>query len=147
MNMTIVEELEQAQGELIAVKTERDEVTAKLTAADVAAVGATAKMAELEAEKVKASEALAQIQDEMVKAVSERDVQISQLTAELADAKAKLANPAFVLAAGDGKSIGEGGQASDKMTREQALAEYNKIEDPVEAAKFRAEHREELGLK
>jgi chromosome segregation ATPase len=142
-----MEELEKTQSDLIAAKTEHDEMAAKLASVESGVTESAAKLAETEAAKITAVAALEKLQAEMTQAVSDRDAQIKTLTESLNDAKAKLANPAFQLSAGDSRSIAEGGQSVEKMSAEQALTEYNKIENPVAAAKFRAEHRAELGLK
>ena len=146
--MTIIEEMENVKAEVVSVKTERDELAVKITASELAVAEETAKISELESAKTVADEAQTKVIEEMAKSITERDEQIKKLSDELNDAKTKLANPAFAaVTAGDQSSVAEGGQATEKMTREEALAQYNKIDNPVEAARFRNEHRIELGLK
>jgi chromosome segregation ATPase len=145
--MTVVQDLEKAQADLTAALTERDELAGKLAASEAIALEASNKIVTLEKAVADAQETLSAEKAESVKAVSERDERINDLTAKLTDAETKLKNPAYAaITAGDSKTVSEGGQATERMTQEQALAEYNRISDPVEAARFRAEHREELGL-
>jgi predicted enzyme related to lactoylglutathione lyase len=145
--MTVVQEMEKAQADLAAALTERDDLAGKVTAAEAIASEASVKIVALEQAVADAQTALATATAESAKAVTERDEQVKVLTAKLTDAETKLKDPAYAaITAGDSQTVGEGGQATEQMTQEQALAKYNALEG-VEAAKFRAEHRAELGLK
>lgn len=108
---------------------------------EIAAVKAAADKAVAEAgEKLGAAEAQAKAEQELHAATK----------AELDKARLALANPAFADAAivGAAKATPEGGaEAARKMTREEALAEYQKIEGAVARAKYREAHAEELGLR
>jgi chromosome condensin MukBEF ATPase and DNA-binding subunit MukB len=143
--MTLHEELEKVKADLTVALTATDEAKAAHTASLEA-------VAKVNADLAKSNEAIAE-KDKVIAGnvaqVAERDAKIVALETELKDAKAKLANPGYAaaLAVGDAVAVVEGGtptgvDASGKEVR----SAYAKLTDPVERARFRLDHKVELGL-
>lgn len=143
--MTLHEELEQVKASLITANTAMDEAKA----AQTASVEAVAKV---NADLAKSVEAIAEKDNVIaghVAQVTERDAKIVALETELKDAKAKLANPGYAaaLAVGDAVAVVEGGTPTGaEASGKEVKAAYAKLTDPVERARFRVEHKVELGL-
>lgn len=152
--MTIAQELEQAQAELIAAKTEADNKAKELETAKATIADLEAKLtAEKTASDAKALKLQASVDALTGNLKSEADAH-GLTKAELAEANKRLSDPGYKTASskGDDASVPEGGQAVNQTaTRESLEAEYSKIPgDTIDGAKKRAEFREKhkaaLGL-
>lgn len=148
--MTVVAELEAARAEIATLKSASDVAAAviekgKLELA-VAVKAQADAVAALDAEK-QAYVASKTESDKAMKA--EQDAHAVTKTA-LETAQKKMVNPAFQDASvkGSEKPAVEGGADAGKtvLTKAEALVEYNKINDPAARARFRTEHKNELGL-
>lgn len=148
--MTIVEQLSAAQERIAeleaSVKVSGEQTVAaeaKINAANEASVKAAA---DLKAATEKYAADLA----EHGKALEAEQSAHKATAAELAKAKLALANPAFADAAivGSAGPVAEGGTPSSKIkvTKEQAEAEYRKIEDARERAEYRKKNWALLGI-
>jgi chromosome condensin MukBEF ATPase and DNA-binding subunit MukB len=143
--MTLHEEMEKVKADLVAANTAADEAKA----AHTASVEAVAKV---NADLAKSVEAIAE-KDKVIAGhvaqVTERDAKIVALETELKDAKAKLANPGYAaaLAVGDAKAVVDGGTPTGvDASGKEVKAAYAKLTDPIERARFRLDHKVELGL-
>jgi len=145
--MTIVDDMEALRADLKAAGEHNERQAATITAlqADIAARDA------LVAEKVALFEAAVAEREKVAAdskaAIDAAGAQIEALLGELVAAKAALANPAFADAArGGGAPVAEGAAVAQAMTRDEAIAAYRGIVDPVERARFREAHKKELGI-
>lgn len=140
--MTVVEQLEASVKELAELKASSD-----AQAQEIAAL-----KAQLEEQSKQGVEALASAKvaaDEAVKALTVEQAAHAEAKAELEKARAALANPAFAAAAVKGQDEATPEGAAEAVAVKSAadlLAEYRAIADPVERARWRADHMKELGL-
>ena len=150
--MTVVEQLEQAAGQVEALNGRVEELEAGI-------VDAASKYDAVVVERDEAKAAISVLEQERsasVDVISAKQAELdsererhNETKEELSAAKKALENPAFADAAivGSDQAVsgnGEGGAVV--MTYDQAIAAYKKIEDPKERAAFRRDHKEELGL-
>lgn len=148
--MTLIEQLSAAQERIAELET-----GAKSSVDQIAAASAAQKLAEDAAVKV-AADAKAEAEKhaadlaENAKLLEAEQAARKATEAELAKAKLALANPAFADAAivGSKAPAADGGVPSSEvqMTKEQAEAEYRKIEDARARSEYRKKNWALLGI-
>lgn len=147
---TIVQQLEESQKACAAAISSNVEQAAQIVA--ITGERDAAKTAHADAVKAHADE-LAKVKASATKASEDLAGEIAahgSTKQQLEKAQHALAHPAFADAAtrGEKKPTAEGGTGTEipPATPEQVQAEYRKIEDPVARARFRNEHKKELGI-
>jgi hypothetical protein len=148
--MTIIEELAATKADLDAKVLALANAEAAMKAAVDLAGQAKKELDDVKAAMAAMESAKAEELAKLDGAVKAEAVAHEGTKQKLEKAEKALANPAFAAAAAVGSSVAVpvgGAEATSVMTREQALAEYKKIEDPAARAQFRADHAAELKLK
>ena len=150
--MTITEQLEAKVAELATASESLATAQADLAAATAENVTLKESLATAQADVAKAANDLATAQADLEAANTAKgslETELATAKDELATAKAQLANPAYHHAkAGSNIAVAEGGgEGGEAMTYEQAIAAYNKIDDPRARAEFRKDHAAELRLR
>lgn len=143
---TVVQDLEKAAGRIVELEAALAASGNALTAAQAAIEDGAKALADERAVSAKAREAVKAAAD----ALAAEQASHAQTKAQLEQAQKELENPAYLAVKNQGSSaaVPEGGaQAAEKKTRAEWSAEHNAITDPVAQARFRSEHRKELGLK
>jgi septal ring factor EnvC (AmiA/AmiB activator) len=138
---TIAEELAAAESLLTAAN---EKITA--LSADLAVKGA--QIGSLTAELATAKDQHAQVVAALEQKAKDAVDAHAKTSAELANAKEIMANPAFAKAAAVGSTPPPvGGDAAVTKSRAEWLADYNKLTSPKDREAFRKAHKAELGLK
>jgi len=145
--MTLIQQIEQHQAELAANKTAITDLTARAEKAEKTVAESAALLAKTD-EAVRAAD----LELKAEKAAHEATkAKLTETVSILDKAKAALANPAHMAAAVEGMKTAtqEGGvpTTEESMTQEQALAQYDKIDDPKAREEFRVKHAAILGIK
>ena len=162
MTVTVVEQLEAQAAELAqcqtelgealgAVKAANDSATDKLTEKDVEIATLTESLSTAQADNETAQAIIADLAANVESVTASH----TKLTEDYAIARRALGNPAFASAARatlktgtqDGGAAADG-QDGDPDTKEEAIAQYNKIpsSDGRTRADYRKTHKELLGL-
>lgn len=147
--MTIIEQLSAAQERIAELEASTKLAGEQAVAAEAAAAAAKDSSAAAIAEMKAASEKHTAELAEQVKKLEAEQAAHNATAEELAKTKAMLANPAFADAAATGSKapvIFSAAPMQDKMTRDQAEAEYRNIEDSRERTAYRRKNWALLGI-
>ena len=155
MPNTIAQDLAAAQERIVALEAGAVDFAAALAKAQADAKALTDLNAKLTADAEAATLAHKTALDEVAGKLTAEVTAHAATATELAEARKKLADPAYQLATGGDKAgVPEGGGAAkvdEPKTREQLEAEYaripgNTMEGARARAEFRSKHKDELGL-
>jgi hypothetical protein len=147
--MTIIEQLSAAQERIAELEASTKLAGEQAVAAEAKAAAAQDSSAAAIAEMKSASEKHTFELAEQVKKLEAEQAAHKATAEELAKTKAMLANPAFAdaAAAGSKDPVTSGiAPVNDKMTRDQAEAEYRKIENSRERTEYRKKNWALLGI-